>query len=241
MNQPEPMTPDAFDLAFDAATNLDPQLEIQEEGVASVTPPLDDAGVTAPAPAPEPDPYLTQLESDQKVSAEEQAILDQIEVDFPEVQQAFAVRDRVLAARMEKAFAERMQQVIAQITQQVAPAVSEAHVSAKSRHEATILKEHADAFTIVPQVEEWVKKQPAILQPVYDQVLSGGSAAQVVELLTLFKKDTGAATPPPGPAGDDKEKRLAAQEGVRARHTSAKSAIDPNDFDGAFDAFAAKA
>jgi hypothetical protein len=91
-------------------------------------------------------------------------------------------------------------------------------------------------------VTEWVEKQPGFLQATFKKVLDSGSAAEVVDLLNVFKREAAPAAPPSETQKDtEKEDRLAAQEGVTGRRSSRQATIDPNDFEGAFEKFAASA
>ena len=184
------------------------------------------------------------------VSTDEQAILDTLEANFPEVTAANAVLSRVIMARVENMVEQRVNAVLAQI----APIAAVTQNVARNAHEQAILSKHPDAFTILPQVEAWVDTQPRVLQAAWNKVLDNGSTDEIIEMYDVFKKDTGSAQTPgsPGAAPDAaaakaaaeaaaKEAKLKAQEGIRSRQTTQQSGIDEDDFEGAFAQEAAKA
>ena len=186
----------------------------------------------------------------ENVSADEQAILDTLEANFPEVTAANAVLSRVIMARVENVVEQRVNAVLAQI----APIAAVTQNVARNAHEQAILAKHPDAFTTLPQVEAWVDSQPKVLKAAWNKVLDNGSTDDIIELYDVFKKDTGSAQTPgsPGAAPDAaaakaaaeaaaKEAKLKAQEGIRSRQTTQQSGVDEDDFEGAFNQFAAKA
>lgn len=271
----QPFTPDAFDLAFDAAATpvdttepliqdeqqADAQESIQSDALvvqevaqgepetpvaveqpSASLPPTQELAPVIPAPEPAQTPVL----ADESITPEEQTLLDAVAADFPEVMQAIVARERVLIAKMENVFAAKL----AEVTSQFAPAVTVAKDIARSRHEEAILSVHNDAFDVRDKVIEWIGTQPSFLKNTYESVLQKGTASEVVELLSVYKKATGAveAHPAAGPTPEElaqqqqeKTKKLNAQEGVRGRHTGGRATVDPDDFDGAFDKFAATA
>ena len=205
--------------------------------------------VEAPDPAIEVAAKAAQEEATarENLSEDETKLLSEVATDFPEVLKAIEARERVLVAKMENQFAAKLAELTSQFDTKITPALTTAQSYATNQFMASVLQKHADAVTLLPDVEKWVAGQPAIVRRSYDAVLDGGTVAETVELLDIFKKATQVSTPPePTPeevaAQQDKEKRLKAQEGVKGRHTSGgRAAVDPDDFDGAFDKFAATA
>jgi vancomycin resistance protein YoaR len=251
---------DAFDLAFAAATQEPEDTEVlvdepvvpAEPVVESAVPaePAEPVAVAVPAPAQViiPEPVVDTTAQDladalakETPTQDEIDLITQAAADFPEVIQALKIQERVLTAKFENILAKKIGEVASKFDQRIAPAEAVARESAKTKHDTTILEKHADAFTIVPKVEEWVATQPSFLQDTYNNILDRGSAAQIIEMLDTFKKATGAQAPPVPKIDVVKEKKLNAQEGVRGRHTGGRATVDPDDFDGAFEKFAAKA
>lgn len=169
---------------------------------------------------------------------EEQTVLDAAFGLYPEIKDAMALMVKKITESRNASRAFELAGVAGQIAKQFAPALTEAQMSVQSRWEQQVLAAHPDARTILPQVEEWIKKQPSILQPAYNRVLDGSTPQETIELLSLAKKDLAPAIPvaPAPPAVDvTKEAQLESLEGVRSRATSKTGVhIDPNDFESAF-------
>ena len=198
----------------------------------------------------EADKATEEAKTAEKPSADEQKILDSVAIDFPEVTKAINVHNRVLLTKFENILSAKLNAVSDQLEQKLAPVNVAIQKTAGNEHEAAILKAHKDAFDILPDIEKWVAGQPRILHTAYDKVLDEGTAKDVVDLITLYKDTikTGSPdeeTPEEKAAREkaeaDKKKKLQSQEGVRGRSTTEKTAISPDDFDGAFEKFANEA
>lgn len=181
-------------------------------------------------------------------SEDEAKLIEDVAKDFPEVLKAIEARERVLVARMENVFSAKLADLMSQIDSKVSPALGVVQDVNADKFKTSVLAVHADAFEILPKIEEWVATKPTFLRASYDAVLDNGTAEETIELYNIFKKETGSAQTPETPSAEDvaaqadKEKRLKAQEGVKGRHTSGgRAAVDPNDFEGAFEKFAASA
>lgn len=180
----------------------------------------------------------------EQFTAEELKDLEDTATNFPEVRRSLEAVQRVAFTKAENQFNKKLAEIAQQFEQRLAPIAQVATTVAGNAHEAAILKAHGDAFTIADKVREWVATQPAIVQPAYAAALANGTASQVIEVLDVYKKAVGAQalpTPLPPKKDPEKEKRLESQEGVRGRNTSGRATVDPDDFDGAFDKFAATA
>jgi len=181
-------------------------------------------------------------------SEEELATIAQMETDFPEVAKAFEIQQRVLLAKIENLLSSKVGDVTTQFDQHVATTAQALAPVAQSTHEGAILAAHPDVFEIIKNVEEWVTKQPSLLQKTYDTVLDKGTTKDVIELVQTYKDATGVKAAPTAEElaqqaadaekAEDKEKKLKAQEGVRGRRTESQTAIDPDDFEGAFNKYA---
>lgn len=186
-------------------------------------------------------------------SEEEQAVIAQMKADFPEVAKAFDIQQRVLLAKIENLFTTKLGEVSTQVEQRIAPTEAIVGTTARDAHEAAILGAHEDAFTLLPDMEDWIQRQPAFLHEPYNAVLDNGSSAEVITLIKVYKDAVGITSAGEDTAkkeaeeavakkeADEKEKKLNAQEGVRSRRTGKKTVVDPNDFDGAFDKYAEQA
>ena len=244
---PEPETPPTPEPAPE--TPPEPQPEPQPETPPESAPPVPEPPAPTPPPAPEPpaptpppapEPPSAPTTVDDSFTEDEQAAFDEVAANFTEVSAAIKATQRVMLAKMENMVEKRVADVLARL----APVAAVAQNVAYTKFKDEVHKVHADAEKLLPEVEAWILTQPDFLQESYNNVLDRGTVAQTIKLYNVFKKETGSAQPPPPPEppkDPEKEKRLNAQEGVRGRHTGGRAAVDPNDFDGAFEKFAATA
>ena len=134
-----------------------------------------------------------------------------------------------------------LDEAIKAIQGQVAPVVASAQQTAEEKHLTAITTAHPDALAIVPDVEKWVATQPKFLQPQYNAVLESGSAADIVELFSLYKTQTAVQVTAPVTIKDElAEKRLQRMEVPTAVRTSVTAEPDVDDFDAGFDRGAAQ-
>ena len=182
------------------------------------------------APAEKPVPEAPVL-SKEEVEAEEQ-----FKKDWPE----HAAREERLKRELE-ALKTTFTETLEALQGQISPLAQTVQMTAQERHLQTITTAHPDALDIVPKVEEWIGTQPKIYQGEMKRIIEGGSAAEVVELLSLYK---GATAPPEQPAkakpDPAKEARLKRMESPTTARTAVTAEADPDDFDSAFEAEAKK-
>ena len=184
----------------------------------------------AAAPAEKPAPEAPAL-SKEEIEAEEQ-----FKKDWPE----HAAREDRLKRELE-ALKTTFTETLEAIQGQISPLAQTVQMTAQERHLQTITTAHPDALDIVPKVEEWIGTQPKIYQGEMKRIIDGGTAAEVVELLSLYK---GATAPPEQPAkaktDPAKEARLKRMESPTTARTAVTAEADPDDFDSAFEAEAKK-
>ena len=211
----------------------------EEKPVPAIAPQVDvkalvseivEATKPAAAPAEKPAPEAPAL-SKEEVEAEEQ-----FKKDWPE----HAAREERLKRELE-ALKTTFTETLEALQGQISPLAQTVQMTAQERHLQTITTAHPDALDIVPKVEEWIGTQPKIYQGEMKRIIEGGSAAEVVELLNLYK---GATAPPEQPAkakpDPAKEARLKRMESPTTARTAVTAEADPDDFDSAFEAEAKK-
>lgn len=109
--------------------------------------------------------------------------------------------EEAIAAGVQKLVDARVAAIEARLSQVVAPLQQAAQVSEAEQARNLVLSKHPDAASIAEsaELEQWVQSKPAFVRGAYQQVITGGTPAQVVELLDAFKSETGtrktAATP----------------------------------------------
>jgi hypothetical protein len=178
------------------------------------------------------------------LAEDEKALLAETQKDFPDVAKVMEIQQRIADAKWEQRF-EAFQK---DLNDKLSPAMQAVNAVAGDAFEKAVYGKHPDTQEILPDVEAWVDKQPAFLKAAYNNVLDNGTAAETIELLDIFKTATGKVEAKEDPAevarkekeAEEKERKLASQEGVRSRQAPAKE-LAPTDFEGAFEKEAAKA
>lgn len=234
-----PETPAVAPPAVDATAARIAELEAQL--AAAKTP-----AIAAPAPVVAA-PAATEVVAP-VYSTEEQATIDKYRTDWPDIQAGEA-----LVRRAE--YRELVGYVFEQVRAQLNPLME---LTSKQQGRT----QYSDLVSLVPDYDTvrdktlaWVETQPAYLKKAYQEVANSGSAADVADLITRFKKETGyvapaaaapaAATPVvPATAAPTAKALPAAAAAAVAQLRVVKSvrsepvqAADPNDFDSAFAEF----
>lgn len=166
------------------------------------------------------------------------AALAEVAQDWPTIYKAQQAQMKALRAEM----AQMMEKVKQEVRGDFAPVTQAVADSAQERFLQTIVTVHPDSKELLPEVEKWIAKQPAFLQTAYNNALDNGSARDVVELYSTFKAQTGRTgktEQQQQQQSDTKQKRLAQMQGVKSERTSA-TALDDDDFEGAFNRSAAQ-
>lgn len=184
---------------------------------------------------------VVKEESHEEVGAaqtpEEVVAEEQFKKDWPE----HAAREDRLKKELD-GLKNLLVTTVSELKGQINPLTESINLSAEEKHYNTIFKAHPDAEILYPKVEEWIKSQPKFLQPQYEKVLESGTANDVVDLYSLFKKETKveevvdpkiAEEARKKAENDERLKRMKTPASVR---TSVTAEDDPNDFDGAFEA-----
>lgn len=205
---------------------------VPEPAAAEPAPaPAPDAPVWAEAPTEPGEPTTAAPVEVPGLTEDQQKILAQYQEDFPEIYEAEALRQQVAMQQAFGAFAQ-------QLSEYLGPILAQVGQQAIASHEQQLAAAHPDYREITPRVVEWVDQQPPFLRQTFEQVLREGTTQQVVDLLTHFKRVSGAApaapaaAPAPAPAQAAAAAALAPVRTQRA--APAPRQVDMDDFDGAF-------
>lgn len=146
-----------------------------------------------------------------------------------------------------QAQAVNMQREFQQVMQQrLAPVESVAAQSQEAMYWQTVQAAHPDFQEAAAALPAWIQKQPAILRPTLERVYNGGTAVEVVELLSAYKQaigSTGAAPATPASSAAQVTPRVAAVDKAvlaatlappAAQRSTKQTSRDPNDYDSAF-------
>ena len=200
-----------------------------------------------------------QNKKDLEHTDEEKESIKVFKKDWKDIDKAVSAKNRVMLVEIKqevaKGIAEGLAAVRAEFTQAIAPLATSTALTAKERFNADIEAVHADARTLLPEIENWIVTQPDFMQVAYNKVLDGGTAVEVNALYTVFKDATGRTKVPEGDKTivdeaaveaarkkkeAEREKKLASQAGVKSKSTAKATSVDQDDFDGAFNEEAAK-
>ena len=146
-----------------------------------------------------------------------------------------------------QAQAVNMQREFQQVMQQrLAPVASVAAQSQEAMYWQTVQAAHPDFQEAAAALPAWIQKQPAILRPTLERVYNGGTAVEVVELLSAYKQaigSTGAAPVTPASSAAQVTPRVAAVDKAvlaatlappAAQRSTKQTSRDPNDVEGSF-------
>ena len=229
-----------------------------DEGLLDKTPPADEPPpVDEPPPAPEPAPRdddllarFAQIVREQPkpepqlqpppapepplFTPDEQKVLQDYEKDWPDVAKAEALRRRA-------EYRQLLGYVFEQVSQRLAPLEQMTVGGAERSHLNDIYALIPDYDQVRDPVLNWIGKQPAYVRSAYEAVAQRGTPAEIADMVNRYRQETGtrapsAPTPPPAPAPQVR-KAAAALAPVKSARSGVTDS-QPEDFDGAFAAFA---
>lgn len=98
-----------------------------------------------------------------------------------------------LAEAVQKLIDMKVGEAVASVSKELEPLKANARLSAEDAHFAAIRQEHEDFDSIIEsgKLHDWVKGLPSYARPGAEAVMKGGSAADVISLLSDFKQATG--------------------------------------------------
>ena len=195
-----------------------------------------------PAPASAPAPAAQPETPPPLYTTEEEGVITNYQKEWPNIAKA-----KALIRRGEHIAV--VQHIFTQIEEQLKPLRETLGAVAERAFLQDVTSPVNDYDQVRDKVAEWIKTQPTYLQVAYDHVAKNGTVDEVTDLINRWRKETGtviappAATPPaPPPAKTElpptPKHAVAAWAPVSSTRSTAGSANDPNDFDGAFQTFA---
>jgi hypothetical protein len=185
-----------------------------------------------------------QLKADDLLSDADKASIDKFKAEWPD---EYAAIDRMTDARVQAAVGNALSAYTKQLNTVLAPLMNSVQSVEVNSHRNAILAVHPDLDQVAPEVVKWVDTQPAVYQPALRSALEKGSAAQVVEVLNLYKAakgQTGAAPASPASSAAQEQQKprkvpdpkvVSALAAVPAAQRPRQQGADKNDFDGAFE------
>ena len=228
----EPVTEPVVEAAPEPAPVVDPYTALRAEL---------DALKAAQAAQPAPAPVAEQAPAPEAplYTADETAALAKYQEDWPDISKGEA-----LLRRAE--YKELVQYVFQQVEARFNPVLEYVQEAAPKTQYSEIVRLVPDYDEVRDKTLAWVDTQPAYLKAAYQSVTQNGSAADVADLISRFKKETGyhavAPTAPAAPvapalppAAQKAAAKLAVVPTTRTGQTAGK---DENDYDGSFAEFA---
>jgi hypothetical protein len=215
-----------------------------------VTPPAPPAAPAAPAaaaPPADPPPETAEAKAAREAveasikpyepSEAEVAALAKFKADFPNEYDAVEARlksvDQTINARVYAA----VQDMIKQVAPRLTAVETDTSQNAMERHVTALHTAHPDYDAVIVKVPDWIKTQPAYIQPALQRVYDQGTTQDVIAMVADYKKATGAPAPAaPPPAAPDKPADADDLTPVASKRTitSPKGAVDKSDYEGAW-------
>lgn len=200
--------------------------------VKTTPPPKQDTeqeAVAEPAATSELEPEL--------YTDEEKKLLTEYESDWPDVAKAEALRRR-------GEYRGLVNHVFSEIAKELGPITQTLKILAERTHLNDLREKVEDYDDVRDNVIGWVNNQPAYLQNAYKHVIQQGTPDEIADLVARYKKETAPSTPTVVPLKQETElpattkQAVAALAPVSSKRSTVVQADDPNDFEGAFAAFA---
>ncbi len=199
--------------------------KLRAELEAMRKPPQEEAKET---PAPEPEKLYTP---------EQETALTEFRKEWPEVASGI---DLMMQGAIKQAQMQILNTVFSQLNPALAPVMEYYQTSAVDNQYNTLKQAHPDYDNIYDDVISWVDKQPNYMKTALQHVVNEGSAAEVVDMISRYKLETGKATAPAVAAPKvtdlpEKAKQAARSLGiVSSKRSAVPQSQDPSDFDGAW-------
>ncbi len=204
---------------------------------------------TAPEPAAPPPAARPAAQSEEQApeiyTADEKQLLETYEKDWSEVSKAEGLKRRA-------EYNQLTSHIYAQIAQGLKPYLDTIASLAERTHLTDLRTQVGDYDTIRDQVISWATsdKQPTYLRKAYNDVINGGTPEEIADMVRRFRTETGQQAAPAPAAVPAKpvatelpaatKQAVAALAPVSSKRSAVVQQVSPDDFDGAFAAFADK-
>jgi hypothetical protein len=219
-----------------------------------VTPPAPAPAAPAAAPTPPADPEPPQETESEKAAREaieasikpyeptpeEKAFEEKMKTDFPGEYATMMAKFKAQKQSFNAKVYQAVQEVLKVVTPRLASVEATTTDTVRRDHFTAVRAAHPDYDAVVAKVPDWIKAQPAYVQPALQRVYNEGNTQDVIAMIADYKKATGApapaAPPPAAPAAKPKPAGVDDLAPVSSRRvvTSPKGTPDPNDFEGAW-------
>lgn len=201
----------------------------------------------AKAQQPAPQPQVQQPQQVSPYNEEEITIINEYNNEYPEIARAEALSRR-------KDIFDAVRYVLGEVSRAVGPAIAETQRLAQRTHAGDLQQLIPDHQLTREQAIEWTLKQPDYLQPAYFHVIQQGTPQQVADFTQRYRASqpaptaaavsNGHAAPVASkPVQSPAERRaVAALVPVQTKRSGISAeAMEPNNFDDAFERWAKQA
>ena len=189
---------------------------------------------------PEPEPTAQAEPEPEIYTADEKALLDEYEKDWPDVAKAEALRRRA-------EYRDLVNHVFREVAKELGPISQTLRTLAERTHLSDLHEKVEDYDDVRDKVVDWVNNQPSYLQNAYKHVIQQGTPDEIADLVARYKNETAPTQPATTTRKTEAElpattkQAVAALAPVSSKRSTVVQADDPNDFEGAFAAFAKQA
>lgn len=189
---------------------------------------------------------------------EMKAMMDGLEKEWPDVAAVMRAQLKFQEETLQAQFGHALGLFAREVDKSQAPLRHSAQVVAFNAHMSELRAAHPDYDKLIAAptggkapLEAWIDTQPRILQGTYKTIYNDGSTADMKELVAAYKASTGRAAGPQESASateTSKKKQVASDKDASAlapvhgskRATPTTQGVDMNDFDQAFNEYAAQ-
>ncbi len=170
---------------------------------------------------------------------EEQAFLEEYETEWGDVSKAESLKRRVEYEKL-------VQYVFNEVAAVLRPMTQDLQALSQERQKAQYRQVVPEYDTLQTDLMAWAKSQPTYLRAAYQHVIQNGTPEDVADLVERYKRETAASTVVESPKQKATELPPSAKKAAQAlapvsskRSSVVAAETDKNDFDGAFEKFAA--
>jgi len=176
---------------------------------------------------PTPEQKKATTEFVDSLTDEQKKQLDEYEADFDVVSKMEGLKRGRELAKLRKEFQDWKDEIVSKLTEQetkIAPVFEKVAKNETERHFNTIKSEHPDFETYRDDgsLQAWIKTKPKYMQPALMSTYSQGTADDVIEMISDFKRENNINIQPP--VNTEKAKKKQALSVVTSRRGAVNAA-----------------
>ena len=181
-----------------------------------------------------------------EMTPEEKEADEKFRINFPDEYKATQTLLKQMRREIEAQVYKTQQDVVQRVNKDISPLIETAAERDALAHASAIRTAHSDFDSVIAKYPDWIKTQPAHMQPGYSMIYEQGTTQQVIALVDDMKKSLGVVKSSGAPPAKEKPTPSAAEVAALAPVQSGratpnqKGAPDKDDFEAAFNEAAAK-